>query len=277
MEKLILLTTLILAFLAYYYQTQITINYRRKTLKQSSFPEEWIDFLSKYIYLYRIIPQELKQELHSHIKIFLHEKEFISYDKQPVNIETKLAIASQACLLLLGDKRQKRNYFPYLKYIYIYPDLIIQKKGEQMSAILSGQSSVGNKSGKDGVVSLSWQEVIKQSSSPHQRENVILHEFAHQLDQEFGTATGVPRLSNLQETLIWGEILKKEYEKHYQAVQKGKITIIDPYGATNMAEFFAVVTEAFFLKSKLLAAYHPLLYNQLSNYYGVNPIEWKPN
>lgn len=275
MENLIILRIFIIAFILYYYYLKLTRFYQRKRLKKANFPQEWREFLYKYIYLYRILPENLQEELHEAIKIFLAEKQFISQDNTPVTIETKLAIASQACLLLLGDKKEKRNYFPYLKYIYIYPDLIVQQQGEQMSALLSGQSSVGNKSGKDGRVSLSWQEVIRQSSSPHQTENVILHEFAHQLDQEFGTATGVPRLKNLQETLIWGKILKQEYENHVQAVTRGKLTIIDPYGATNMAEFFAVITEAFFLKSKLLATYHPLLYNQLLNYYGLNPLEWR--
>lgn len=275
METRLILIILTSAFFLYYLSTKIKIIHRRKRLKQASFPEEWVSFLYNYIYLYRILPDELKLELHEHIKIFIAEKEFIAQDNLSITIETKIAIAAQACLLLLGDKRKKRNYFPYLKYIYIYPNLIIQKQGEQMSAILSGQSSVGNKSGKDGIVSLSWQEIIRQSSSPHQTENVILHEFAHQLDQEFGTATGVPRLGSLQETLIWGEIFTREYKKHQEAVTIGKPTIIDPYGATNMAEFFAVSTEAFFLKSKLLATYHPLLYNQLLNYYGVNPLEWR--
>ena len=248
---------------------------KRAKLKNCLFPKKWISYLNAEVYLYRKLPQHLKEELHEHIKIFLAEKKFIGQDGLVIDEQIKLKIASQACILLLGDKFKQRNYFPYLKYIYVYPNNIQAKKNQYPQAtLLLGQSSVGNKSGHDGIVSLSWPQVCRESLSPNQGENVVLHEFAHQLDQEFGTATGMPRLSSLQDSLVWGKVFAHEYEKHTHAVMNNQATVIDIYGATNPVEFFAVVTEAFFLKTRLLASYHPLLYTQLQKYYGVDPVNW---
>lgn len=176
---------------------------RRKAFRKVIFPPEWHYFLETNIYLYRILPSYLKLELQDHLKVFLAEKQFVGKNGFILTLETKLAIASQACILLLGDKEKRRNYFPYLKYIYVYPDIVIESKNQQEKPlILLGLSSVGNKTGQDGVIYLSWSEVAKQSQFPSKGENVILHEFAHQLDQEFGNATGMPRLRNLQESLM---------------------------------------------------------------------------
>ncbi|MBL1209065.1 zinc-dependent peptidase [Geminocystis sp. GBBB08] len=275
MTDIILILLFIIFFIIYYLIIPYQVKRRRTFFKKSSFCPHWHHFLEKNIYLYRILPNNLKLELQDYIKVFLAEKEFIGQDGFIITIYTKLAIASQACILLLGDKENRRNYFPYLKYIYVYPQMIIENKNKKENPIiLLGLSSVGDKSGYDGVVYLSWAEIAEKSPYPSKGENVILHEFAHQLDQEFGNATGMPRLKNLQESLMWGEIFGKEYYNHCQAVKNQQPTVIDAYGAISSAEFFAVVTEAFFLNSRLLQANHPLLYDQVSKFYGVDPIQW---
>lgn len=273
----ILLILLIIIFIfTYYLIIPYQVKTRRKSLKKAIFPIDWATFLENNIYLYRILPYDLKLELQDYIKVFLAEKQFIGKNGFIITEEVKLSIASQSCILLLGDKNNKRNYFPYLKYIYVYPDIILEnQKSPENPIILLGLSSVGNKSGHDGVIYLSWTEVAKQSQFPSKGENVILHEFAHQLDQAFGNATGMPRLRNLQESLAWGEIFTQEYYNHCQAVKNHQPTVIDVYGAVNPAEFFAVVTEGFFLKPRLLQAYHPLLYEQVSRYYNISSIEWE--
>ncbi|BAQ64439.1 M90 family metallopeptidase [Geminocystis sp. NIES-3709] len=273
---LILLFTIfiIIYYIIFPYQVKI----RRSNLKKVNFSFDWHNFLENNIYLYRILPNNLKLELQDYIKVFLAEKQIIGQNGFTITTEVKLSIASQACILLLGDEKNIRNYFPYLKYIYIYSDIVIESKNqEEKPVILLGLSSVGNKSGRDGVVYLSWTEVAKQSQFPSQGENVILHEFAHQLDQEFGNATGMPRLGNLQDSIVWGEIFAQEYYNHCHAVKNKQPTVIDAYGVLNPAEFFAVVTEGFFLKPRLLKAYHPLLYEQVSKYYNVDPVKWTIN
>jgi len=89
MEQLLIFIILISAFILYSLSFKFKINHRRKRLKLASFSEEWREFLYKYIYLYRILPEELKLELHEHIKIFIAEKEFISPENLPITMETK--------------------------------------------------------------------------------------------------------------------------------------------------------------------------------------------
>ncbi|WP_446684600.1 M90 family metallopeptidase [Cyanobacterium sp. HL-69] len=243
--------------------------------------QEWISFLENNVYLYKKLPEQYKPQLHNYIKIFIAEKEFIGKEGIEVTEQMKLMITSQACLLLLDNNPNflhpnKSNYFPYLKFIYIYPDRIENKLNKKVpeSSLLLGQSSVGHKSGKDGNILLSWLDVKLESQSYNSESNVVLHEFSHQLDQEFGNATGTPKLKNLEATLIWQNIFKIEYQKLCLSIEKQEYTLIDKYGATNPVEFFAVATEAFFLKGKLIAVNHPLLYEQLRQYYQVDPALW---
>lgn len=104
--------------------------------------------------------------------------------------------------------------------------------------------------------------------------NVILHEFAHQLDQESGDVSGVPILEKRADYVSWGRIFREEYEKLCHKVAQGVETVIDEYGATNPAEFFAVVTETFFEKPFQMKKEHPELYQELKRYYQLEPTEW---
>jgi Mlc titration factor MtfA (ptsG expression regulator) len=107
--------------------------------------------------------------------------------------------------------------------------------------------------------------------------NVTIHEFAHQLDQVNGAADGVPILRSRDAYRQWSEVFERNYEELVEEVndrRRGREPLIDPYGATNPAEFFAVASETFFEEARELKKEHPDLYEQLQNYYGVDPAEW---
>lgn len=104
--------------------------------------------------------------------------------------------------------------------------------------------------------------------------NVVVHEFAHQLDQEDGLAQGVPILQRDSDYPIWAKVMTKEYQQLCLEVERGEKTVIDSYGATNPAEFFAVATETFFEKPDQLLKKYPALYEQLQRYYQLNPMQW---
>jgi hypothetical protein len=99
---------------------------------------------------------------------------------------------------------------------------------------------------------------------------VVLHEFAHQLDQEDGAADGAPILGARSRYVAWARVLGAEYE----AMQKQRRSVMDRYGATNPAEFFAVATETFFEKPRQMQKRHPELYNELREYYRLDPAAW---
>ena len=104
--------------------------------------------------------------------------------------------------------------------------------------------------------------------------NVVLHEFSHQLDQEDGKADGVPVLQYKSDYVTWADVMTQEYLRLCHDIQQGKKTVIDSYGATNPAEFFAVVTETFFEKPQQLLSRHPALYQLLQHYYQISPVLW---
>ncbi|NQT94711.1 MAG: zinc-dependent peptidase, partial [Lentisphaerae bacterium] len=100
----------------------------------------------------------------------------------------------------------------------------------------------------------------------------VLHEFAHQLDQEDGAADGAPILGQRSSYVAWARVLGKEYETLRRS--RGK-QVMDRYGATDPAEFFAVLTETFFEKPSQLHKKHPELYEQAKAYYRVDPLAWR--
>lgn len=101
-----------------------------------------------------------------------------------------------------------------------------------------------------------------------------MHEFAHQLDQETGDTDGCPILDQSTNYYTWGQVLSEEYKELVEKTMKHKRSVIDKYGATNPAEFFAVATETFFEKPEQMKNKHPELYEELRSYYHLNPEEW---
>jgi hypothetical protein len=125
----------------------------------------------------------------------------------------------------------------------------------------------------DQVV-LSWEQVKQDTTNWRDGRNVVLHEFAHQLDQEDGKAEGVPILQHNSDYANWAQVMTEEYQQLCNDVERGVNTVMDSYGATNPAEFFAVATETFFEKPHQLLKNHPALYEQLQRYYQLDPRQW---
>jgi Mlc titration factor MtfA (ptsG expression regulator) len=186
----------------------------------------------------------------------------------------RVTISAQACLLLLN--RRGADYFPELRQILVYPDAFVVERmradaiGLQYHAaqVLTGESW------SRGQVVLSWQAAQEGGRDLSDGRNVVIHEFAHQLDQEFGPANGAPLLSKREDYAKWSEVLGSEYAKLQESLARGEPTLLDPYGATDPAEFFACSTELFYEKPMDLAIHHPALYNELRRFYCVDPLRW---
>ena len=121
---------------------------------------------------------------------------------------------------------------------------------------------------------LSWRSVAAGAVNPEDGRNVVLHEFAHQLDQANGPADGLPRLKARGDYAQWAEAFRASYDRLCESVNRGRKTVIDPYGATNPAEFFAVATETFFEKPDQLSEAHPDVYEEMAEFYGLDPKAW---
>jgi Mlc titration factor MtfA (ptsG expression regulator) len=124
-----------------------------------------------------------------------------------------------------------------------------------------------------GSVVLSWDDVQKGAADVHDGHNVVFHEFAHQLDISGGRGDNSQVVRSRSKYIAWARVLGRDYERLRRDVSTNKRTLLDRYGATNPAEFFAVATEAFFERPRELRKLHPELYGELKDFYHQDPAE----
>jgi Mlc titration factor MtfA (ptsG expression regulator) len=222
----------------------------------------------------RQLPTDLQLQLKKHIQVFIAEKAFIGCAGQVITDEVRVTIAAQACLLLLN---RSNHYFPALRQILVYPASFVVQRGhtDGMGIAHHGHAVLSGESWSQGQVVLSWQDALDGAADPGDGHNVVIHEFAHQLDQENGDANGAPPLGSAKRYAHWSRVMQSEFEVLQWQVEQGEPTLIDAYGATNPAEFFAVTSEVFFERPQHLAYAHPALYRELSQFYRIDPQHWQ--
>jgi len=243
---------------------RIRRNNRRKKLLAAPFPEDWKPIIEKNVPLYNRLPDALKQQLRGMVNVFLAEKNFEGCGGQQITDEIKVTIAAQACMLLLN---RKPTFFPKLRTILVYPHTYVAKQNGFHSVRLG-------ESWQNGPVVLAWDSVTGGTRNINDGRNVVIHEFSHQLDQEDGSADGAPILEQHSSYSAWARVLSAEYETLQKKNKKHRRSVMNKYGATNPAEFFAVATEAFFEKSGQMKKKHPELYDELKDYYKLDPVQW---
>jgi Mlc titration factor MtfA (ptsG expression regulator) len=248
---------------------------RRDALRAQPFPESYRAVLARNVPYVARLPEADRRELEGLVQVFLAEKTFEGAGGFELTDEVKVTIAAQACLLLL---HRDNDDYPELVTIVVYPSAYLAPHHTAMGGgvVLEGEQARLGESWDRGVVVLSWDDVLRGGRNPNDGQNVVLHEFAHQLDQESGEADGAPPLPYRGLYAPWARILGAEFEALNALVEAGKRSDLDAYGATNPAEFFAVVTETFFEKPKQLRARHPDLYEAFSIYYAQDPAALTP-
>jgi Mlc titration factor MtfA (ptsG expression regulator) len=247
---------------------------RRRRLWRRPFPAAWDAILREELPGLARLPTDLMRQLKAHLQVFLDEKPIVGCGGLVVDDRIRVTIAAQACLLLLN--RRDADYYPELRQVLVYPDAFVVERLQSDSLGLQYHAAqvLSGESWSRGQVVLSWQAAREGARQPGDGRNVVIHEFAHQLDQEFGPANGAPLLARREDYARWSEVLGKEYTKLREALSQGEPTLLDPYGATDPAEFFACASELFFERPRDLAIQHPALYNELRRYYCVDPIRW---
>jgi len=248
--------------------------YHQKKMMRMPFPKEWETIFISNLPIYKTLSMEFKTELKNLTLQFISSKIFEGCGGLEITDEVKITIAGEACLLLLN--RNITKCFPSLHTVLVYPQAYIaQEKHSLHSGIIkSAESARLGESWQHGAVVLSWDHVKVQALNFHDGHNVVLHEFGHQLDQENGSANGTPMLKNRSSYKTWGKVLSNDFMELQLKTQSNQVDVMDSYGATNPAEFFAVATETFFEKPKQLHCKHPRLFEELKNYYNLDPTVW---
>lgn len=246
----------------------------RAELQETPLPKPWTAILERTFPLYNQLSDDERERLHGHIQLFLDEKSFEGLGGLELTDEMRLTIAGQACLLRLN--LDDADPYSRLRSILVYPSTVTPVYAEQhTSGVLApDEGPVLGQSWGHGTVILAWDNVQQSARIADDGHNVVFHEFAHQLDQEDGEADGVPYLDSGSALRAWGQVLREHYAAFRDAVEQGENTLLDEYGATNPAEFFAVATEFFFEKPIQLQRKHPALYEELASYYRQDPAGW---
>lgn len=243
-------------------------------LRNTPLPTEWVRILQARMPVYRNLPFELRTKLHGYIQVFLATKSFEACGElEEITDEMRIMVAAQACLLLLNDRN---GCYDQLGSILLYPNAY-RARGTLYGPADEDEENdmrLGESWGTGSVV-LSWHHVRHGAADDKDGSNVVIHEFAHQLDQIDGWADGLPLLNDRSHYPRWQKVFTEAYQRHVQRTDDGRRTVIDSYGATNPAEFFAVATETFFEKPKVLQKKYPELYDELAEFYAVDPLSWE--
>ena len=248
---------------------------RRAAIRRRPFPAAWRGFIDKNVPYAKHLSASDREELHGKIQVFVAEKHFEGCGGLQLSDEVRVTIAAQACILLL---HRETDDYPNLISILVYPTTYVVSGGRRTAdgLVAEGPEARLGESWARDVVVLAWDSVLSGAADIHDGHNVVLHEFAHQLDQETGGDSGVPALPHRSMYVAWARVLGHDFDQLVRDTEHHHRTLIDRYGATNPAEFFAVVTETFFEKPRELRTRHPELYSLFKEFYCQDPAELSP-
>lgn len=247
---------------------------RRSRLRTKPVPKAWRVILENNLPVFSRLTKEDQDELLGHIQVFLAEKHFEGAGGLTLTDEIKVTVAAQACLLLL---HRETDYYPDLTSIIVYPTGYIAEEERHIGGGIweeGGEHRLGHTGQRLGAIVLAWDAVRHGAAEPIDGTNLVLHEFAHQLDFENRSSDGTPVLQSSGDYRAWARVMSHEFEQLRDALEAGDDTFLDDYGATNPAEFFAVITEAFFERPRALRRNHPALFMQLQRFYQQDPTSY---
>jgi len=284
---------------------------QRRKLRAQPFPQTWVRVLESDVPLYRRLPADDRDELHGHIHVFLAEKHFEGCGGLAITDEIRVVIAAQACVLLL---HRNTDYFPDLTSILVYPSSYVAPVTHVDADIVTEYDlERTGETWEHGSLVLSWDDVAgaaapmpsgdaqdrRGNGRPHERQvlhaapstptagtrdddegelvpayNIVLHEFAHQLDLENGAIDGTPRLGTREAYDRWARAFEAGFKELEAQIDEGIDPVIDDYALDDEVEFFAVATESFFETPFALRDEFPDVYRELRSYFQQDPVEW---
>ena len=241
-----------------------------RTLRARAIPDDlWQLTLARFSFLSWRSPGEVHR-LRELSTLFLADKEFAGMQGLEVNDEMAVAIAAQACLPVL---HLGLDWYSGFKGIVVHPDSVRARR-EHMDddgVVHHYDEELAGEAMPGGPVMLSWRDVADAGLSAQAGYNVVIHEFVHVIDLRDGVADGVPALPDRHAREHWQQVLSDEYVRFCANVEANMDTLLDPYGAEAIDEFFAVASEVFFVAPTDLSDEHPALYELLHGFFQQDP------
>jgi Mlc titration factor MtfA (ptsG expression regulator) len=244
--------------------------YRRRRLLATPFPAGWLAYLKDNVALAASLTPSERARLQDNLRVFIAEKNWEGCGGLTITEEIQVTVAAHACLLLLC---LEHDYFRRVLSVLVYPSAY-RDPGEHprdFGVVDDGSEGREGEAWYRGPVVLAWDAVLANGRDPSLGRNLVLHEFAHQLDFLDGASDGTPPLKSREQYRRWHDVMSAEYDKLVLASERGRATLLDHYGATNPSEFFAVCTECFFTQPVAMTHRTPRLYQVLREYYGQDP------
>jgi len=271
----ILLIVIVVLFTGVWYANRTLQRRRRfRHLLTQPLTEAQRDIVAREVPLIHSLPQDLQIRLDGKMNAFLDQITFIGCDDLEVTEDMELSIAAQASLLIVNTDQ----WYRYLRTVLIYPGAFKSVNKNYDGYVVTEEETVRlGESWSKGPVILSWADSQQGALNTEDGRNVVLHEFAHQLDDLSGQTDGIPVLRRGHRFADWKRVIVTAFYRHERRLEKGRKTVLDAYGAEGPEEFFAVAIEAFFEKPSALRDDEPELYEQLSMLLKLDPVRWSKN
>lgn len=242
--------------------------HRRRILKRKPISESmWRSVVDQLPFLHGLSVEECIR-LREWTTIFLHDKKINGAQELVVTEAMRVMIAVQASLLILNLDPE---YYDNWAEVIVYPGKFILNHAftDEIGVVHTRRLVASGESWRAGPVILSWEDV---ASAEHEHGyNVVIHEFAHKLDMLNGSANGYPPLHSGMDPREWATVFTVAYEDFCAQLVRGEYPVINPYAAENPAEFFAVLSEVFFVQPYRIKRHFPEVYRQLARYYRQDP------
>jgi hypothetical protein len=239
---------------------------RKRALKSARLDEALWKRVAAGLSFLRGLSEEDTARLKQLVVLFLSEKEMHGARGLQLTDEVRLSVAIQACLPILN---LGLDIYEGWVGVIVYPGEFRVRKEEidEDGVVHTFEDELAGEAWPGGPVILSWEDV----GLAERGYNVVIHEFAHKIHMDGAGDENFPRARKGMDAMKWRKTLEQAYERFCAEVDSGEPTFIDPYAAEHPAEFFAVMSEAFFTESAVLARDWPELYAQLALFYQQDP------
>jgi Mlc titration factor MtfA (ptsG expression regulator) len=240
-------------------------------LLSEPFPSGWRLFLHDNVRHYEHLDPRRRTTVEQVVQILVAEKSWVGGAGFNVTDEMKVTVAGQAAILELG--LEEPYYFDGVLSIIIY-------QGPYRHPMLPGfipGATLHGEAWYRGPIVLSWRNVLESGQNASGGHNLVFHEFAHYLDGLDGDVDGDPPLAGREQQQNWYRVTEAEYLRLVGQARRDEVALLDHYGATNRAEFFAVATECFLEQPQAMQREHEELYAALRDFFRQDPARWLPD
>ncbi len=250
-------------------------NRRRRKLIAEAFPTWWEPILRRNVGHDALLPPELRTRLRAILRVLVAEKRWEGARGFTITEEVKVTIAAQAAIPLLG--LDDHDYLDRVPTIIVYPSPFrIPNPDDDYEEDDIGEEGIAGQAVYRGPVILAWDEVIPEGREPALGFNVVIHEFAHQLDFMDREVDGTPPLKSRAQATEWQRVMSVAFANHTRMLKANEPTFYTEHAADNETEFFADATEAYFCNPHNLKAHDPDVFRVLMGYFVVDPCAWFP-